>query len=54
MKKYENLSFDEERALYGEHDILVKNCSFDGPSDGESAFKEGGKIKSENCYFNLR
>ena len=54
MKKYENLSFDEERALYGERDILVKNCAFDGPADGESAFKEGEKIKSENCYFNLR
>ena len=54
MKKYENLSFDEERALYGERGILVKNCAFDGPVDGESAFKEGGDIRAENCYFNLR
>lgn len=54
MKKYENLSFDEERALYGEYNILVKNCAFDGPADGESAFKEGGEINIENCYFNLR
>jgi hypothetical protein len=54
MKKYENLSFDEERALYGERGVLVKNCAFDGPVDGESAFKEGGDIRAENCYFNLR
>ena len=54
MKIYEKLSFDEERALYGERDILVKECSLDGPADGESAFKEGGDIRAENCYFNLR
>lgn len=54
MKIYEKLSFDKERALYGERDILVKECRFDGPADGESAFKEGGEIKAENCYFNLR
>lgn len=54
MKLYEGLSFDEERALYGERGILVKNCAFDGPADGESAFKEGGEIKAENCNFNLR
>ena len=54
MKKYENLSFDEERALYGERDIYLINCRFDGPADGESAFKEGGKIETESCYFNLR
>ena len=54
MKFYKKLSFDEERALYGERDICVENCIFDGPADGESAFKEGGKIKVDNCYFNLR
>lgn len=54
MKLYENMSFDAERALYGERDILVRDCSFDGPADGESAFKEGGEIKAEKCYFNLR
>ena len=54
MKKIEKLSFDEERALYGERDIYLRDCSFDGPADGESAFKEGGDIETENCYFNLR
>ena len=40
MKTIENQTFDMERALYGSQDILVKNCSFDGPADGESALKE--------------
>lgn len=46
--------FDEERALYGAQDLIVKDCRFDGPADGESAFKEGKRIKAENCFFNLR
>ena len=54
MKKYENLSFDEERALYGERDIHIKDCAFDGPADGESALKEAGGVVAESCYFNLR
>lgn len=54
MKIIENQTFDMERALYGSMDILVRNCSFDGPADGESAFKEGKDIQAENCYFNLR
>lgn len=54
MKIFESLVFDEERALYGERDILVKGCSFDGPADGESAFKEAGEVTAERCYFNLR
>ena len=54
MTKYEKMSFDEERALYGERDIYIKECRFDGPADGESALKEAGKITAEDCYFNLR
>ena len=54
MKILEKISFDEERALYGERDICVRKCSFDGPADGESAFKEAGEILAEDCYFNLR
>ena len=54
MKKYEKLSFDAERALYGERDILIRECSFDGPADGESALKEAGGICAERCFFNLR
>ena len=40
MKTIQNQTFDQERALYGSSGILGKNCSFDGPADGESAFKE--------------
>ena len=54
MKVIEDQTFDMERALYGSDGILVKNCSFDGPADGESAFKEGRNIEAEHCFFNLR
>lgn len=54
MKTIENRTFDEERALYGAEDILVKNCKFQGPADGESAFKECTNAAAENCLFDLR
>ena len=47
-------TFDEERALYGQDGIVVNNCRFDGPADGESAFKEGKNIDVKDCFFNLR
>lgn len=50
----ENKTFDEERALYGSKNLIAKNCRFDGPADGESAFKECSDITAENCFFNLR
>lgn len=54
MKRIENQTFDMERALYGSDGLIVKNCSFDGPADGESAFKEGRNIEADHCFFNLR
>ncbi|HJC55860.1 MAG TPA: DUF3737 family protein [Candidatus Eisenbergiella intestinipullorum] len=54
MKIIQGGTYDMERAFYGEQDILVKDCSFDGPADGESAFKEGRQIRIEQCFFNLR
>lgn len=54
MKTIRNRSFDEERALYGEERIIVEDCNFDGPADGESAFKEGKDITVNHCFFNLR
>lgn len=54
MRIIENQTFDMERALYGNEGVLVKSCSFDGPADGESAFKECSDIAAENCFFNLR
>lgn len=50
----ENQAFDEERAFYGRENILVKDCSFDGPADGESAFKECREIQIDHDFFNLR
>lgn len=47
-------TFDEERALYGSDGIVAEDCRFDGPADGESAFKEGKNIEVKNCFFNLR
>ncbi|WP_031550330.1 DUF3737 family protein [Oribacterium sp. FC2011] len=49
-----NETFDEERALYGSRDIIVEGCRFDGPADGESAFKESRKVVVKDSYFNLR
>lgn len=54
MKHIQHETFDQERALYGLHDILVTDCAFDGPADGESAFKECGNIEALRCFFNLR
>ncbi len=54
MNTITNRTFDEERALYGEHDIIAQSCRFDGSADGESAFKECGNIIARECFFNLR
>lgn len=54
MRTMQNQTFDAERALYGSKGILVKNCSFDGPADGESAFKECKDVQVEHSFFNLR
>lgn len=50
----ENVKLDEERALYGSRHLLVKNVSFDGPADGESALKECEDIEVLDCFCNLR
>lgn len=53
-KRIENVRLDEERALYGSEHLSLKNVSFDGPADGESALKECIDIEAENCFCNLR
>lgn len=50
----ENKTFDMERTLYNSDGLLLKNCRFDGPADGESALKESRNVELENCFFNLR
>lgn len=54
MKTILDKKFDEERALYGSDGIVVHNCRFDGPADGESALKESKNIEVQDCFFNLR
>ena len=47
-------NFDEERALYHLVDADVKNCTFAGPADGESALKESHNFTVSDCRFSLR
>ena len=54
MEIIRDKTYDEERALYGSRDIEVVSCRFDGPADGESAFKESKNVVARDCYFNLR
>ena len=54
MDILKNFTSDEERALYGSRDLEAVSCRFDGPADGESAFKESSNIVARDCYFNLR
>ncbi len=53
-KIVESMTFDEERALYGQRDLVVRNCRFDGPADGESAFKECDNVTVDGAFMNLR
>ncbi len=53
-KRIENETFDEERALYGSDRVEAIRCRFDGPADGESAFKESRRVRTQDCFFNLR
>jgi len=50
----EHQSFDGERAFYGRRGVTVRECAFDGPADGESAFKECADVAAQRCFFNLR
>ncbi len=54
MVIYKDKQFDEERALYGIKNARVENCVFDGPADGESAFKETRDIEVVDSIFRLR
>ena len=54
MNIIENRNFDEERALYGVKDVTVRNCTFAGEADGESALKEACGVSVEDCTFRLR
>lgn len=49
-----NQTFDQERTFYGAKNIHLMDCRFDGPADGESAFKEAENIITQRTFFNLR
>ena len=44
MTRIEHETFDMERALYGSAQLMISDCRFDGPADGESALKEAATI----------
>ena len=54
MEIIKHQRFDQERALYGRSGVTVRGCAFDGPADGESAFKECSNVTAEDSFFNLR
>lgn len=55
MKKViENQHYEEERSLYGIEDTIIRNCTFGGPIDGESALKETNEIDVEDTSFGMR
>ena len=54
MMRYENLTMDQERALYGVKDAEVIGCTFAGPADGESALKECRNVHLTDCDLQLR
>lgn len=54
MKRIENQSFDEERALYHLENTKLINVKFKGVADGESALKESRNLELEACRFELR
>ncbi len=54
MERFEALTLDEERALYGLNGAAIVRCLFDGPADGESALKECRNITLDDCDLHLR
>lgn len=54
MKTINDMSFDNERALYGESGLILNRCRFEGEEDGESACKECSDVIAKECFFDLR
>ena len=54
MTIIENKNFPNERALYGVNEVELKNCTFQGEEDGESALKEARNISLKDCFMDLR
>lgn len=54
MNLIENKNFPCERDLYGADGVHLKNCTFQGVEDGESALKEAKNVILEDCKMDLR
>lgn len=54
MTIIENKNFPNERALYGANEVELKNCTFQGEEDGESALKEARNVSLKDCFMDLR
>ena len=54
MKYIKDKAFPNERALYGEKDVTLDNCRFEGEEDGESALKETKNVIILNSFIDLR
>lgn len=54
MRVIERQNFPSERDLYAAENVWLKNCTFAGPEDGESALKEARNVKLEGCFMDLR
>lgn len=50
----EGKTFGEERALYGSHSLVVRDCAFAGEADGESALKCSSNIDVQRTRCALR
>lgn len=46
--------YDEERALYGKEDLVLKYCTFSGDAEGESPLKECRDCLLSCCAFTQR
>ena len=51
---YISINFLFDISLYNSKNLIVEDCRFEGPEDGESALKECSNIKLNNCYMDLR
>ncbi|MBR6525184.1 MAG: DUF3737 family protein [Clostridia bacterium] len=54
MQYFTGKTYDEERALYAVDGAEIRECTFAGPADGESALKEAKNIEMADCLFELR
>ena len=50
----ENKTFDKEREFYESNGVTLRSCTFEGPADCESAFKESRNVTVEDCLWKLR